>query len=645
MVVWFMDQARLPGVTDIIAFMALNFDYTKELGTVIPLLKELEQSLPLTKDKLLQLQKKHNLPNGQMLSKTDLISAYKGLTQDHKLREKYDLAKFNPAVVQQLRMKPVRTVSGVAPVTVLTKPYPCPGQCLFCPADVRMPKSYLASEPGAQRAEHNFFDPYLQTYNRMQSLFDMGHAVDKVELIVLGGTWTTYPEAYQVWFIKECFRALNDFGGQADQAQADDRSRLRQRYQQFYQRLSELNLPYLTDNQTKNEQLFKKEQQAAVTGEENYNQLMQRLFLAPEQKVGLSDWQTASWAELAKQQQANQQASSRCVGLVLETRPDQVTAQEARRLRRLGCTKVQLGVQSLADQVLKLNRRGHNTQVTAQAFAWLRLAGFKIHAHWMPNLYGSSVDKDKQDYCKLFQDERFKPDELKIYPCSLLESAPLMQVFQAKKWQPYTHKQLLEVLTFCLTHTPSYCRLTRVVRDIPSFEIVAGNKKTNFRQIAQAKLEKNQQQSANIRAREIRGRDFAPDKIFLDQVKYQTTVSQEIFLQYLVPVATQPKLLGFLRLSLPDLTKQLAEFPELKGCAMIREIHVYGQLVGLGQAAQGRAQHLGLGSKLLTKAKEIALEQGYKKLAVISAVGTRDYYQQRGFVTQGLYQVCQLTAD
>lgn len=597
------------------------------------LLKELEQQLPLTELKIKSLQKKHALANGAMLSKTDIIAGYKKLAGTHNLQP------FKKEVVEQLRMKPTRTVSGLAPVTVLTKPFPCPGNCLFCPSDVRMPKSYLASEPGAQRAEHNYFDPYLQTYNRLQALYDMGHPVDKVELIVLGGSWSAYPLPYQIWFIKECFRAMNEF------RKMDDRERLQSNYQEIEQEIAKLNLPAFSADSDKNEQIFSKYQpQGSATEENTYNSLMTKLFIEPEKIVGLAQFQTANWSELLAQQQLNEQTQYRCVGLVLETRPDLITESEVIRLRKLGCTKVQLGLQSLNDEVLVKNQRGHSVAQSAQALKLLRQAGFKLHVHWMPNLYGSTVEQDKQDYLKLFSDPKFCPDEIKIYPCSLIESAPLMKYFASHKWQPYSYDELLDILSFCLLNTPPYCRITRVIRDIPSFEIVAGNKKSNFRQLAQQKLDETDQQSHNIRAREIRHQEFNAQEIYLDELEYQVDGAREIFLQYLVPVAGVPKLLGFLRLNLPA-DYIFREKLLGKKCAMIREIHVYGQLVSLGQDAMGDAQHLGIGTKLIARAKKIAQTQGYKNLAVISAVGTREYYRQRGFADQELYQVAELSSS
>ncbi len=609
------------------------------LGIFLPLLRELEKRLPLTEVKIKKLQKKYALKDGSMLSKTDIIAAYKEFAGKHGLKP------FEKKVINQLQMKPVRTSSGLAPVTVLTKPYPCPGNCIFCPSDVRMPKSYLASEPGAQRAEHNYFDPYLQTYNRLQALHDMGHPVDKIELIVLGGSWSVYLQTYQIWFIKECFRAMNEF------KKNDDRKRLKKYYQQIFKEIAELDFPSFSSDSNKNEQVYSQYQpQGLLAEKKTYNNLINELFTEPEKRVGLDKFQTAQWSDLFNQHELNQRAEHRCVGLVLETRPDLINKQEIIYLRKFGCTKVQLGVQSLSDQILKKNQRGHSVAQTASAIKLLRQAGFKLHIHWMPNLYGSTAKKDKKDYQKLFQDPRFKPDEVKIYPCSLIESAPLMRYYLQKKWQPYTYDELLDVLTFALANTPQYCRITRVIRDIPSFEIVSGNKKTNFRQLVQEKLDRTGLKSVDIRAREIRDQKFDSSLIYLDKIKYETNGSQEVFLQFLVPVKKENsqltdksvvKLLGFLRLSLPeknDFTKQIMA----KNCAIIREVHVYGQLVSLGQDSQGRAQHLGLGTKLIKQAAKIAQQQGYEKLAVISAVGTREYYRHRGFKDSKLYQILDL---
>ena len=561
-------------------------------------------------------------------TKDQVIAGYRALAGTHGLKP------LDTRVISVLRMKPTRTISGVTPITVLTKPFPCPGECIFCPNDIRMPKSYLSDEPGAQRAERNYFDPYLQTYTRLQALHNIGHTVEKAELIILGGTWSYYPEAYQIWFIKECFRALNNFLIQDDRQSIEEKYRAMEALYQEKKQFAASNDPSVNKERAAGFQIHGELPSAT------YNKTVSQMYVAPERLAGFDAYQSAGWADLEKQQVINETAGVRCVGLVIETRPDNISEAEVTRIRRLGCTKAQIGVQSLQDSVLKMNKRGHDVAATRHAFKLLRLAGFKIHAHWMANLYGSDPDKDKMDYLELFADQDFCPDELKIYPCSLIGSAELMQQYKQGLWQPYTHEELLDVLSFCLVNTPEYCRLTRIIRDIPSTDIVIGNKKTNFRQIAEDALVVANQKSKDIRAREIRGENYDKETLQLSKVQYQTSVSSEIFLQYTaINALGERKLLAFLRLSLPTVPNFLAE---LQDSAMIREIHVYGETVGVGQVDQDKAQHLGLGTKLISQAKEIAIESGFKKLQVISSVGTRSYYRKKGFADGTLYQFIDL---
>jgi elongator complex protein 3 len=564
--------------------------------------------------------KKVTKEDGRLYSKDELIFSYKQLAGKHGIPE------YDESFVNKIKMKPVRTMSGVTPVTVLTKPFPCPGKCIFCPSDIRMPKSYLSDEPGAQRAERNWFDPYLQVYNRLQALKNIGHKVEKVELIILGGTWSFYPENYQIWFIKECFRALNEFGIK------DDRGGILSAYDSISNKLT------LSADPKANEKKLRSKQ---IKGEDdqNYNQVIDDNYLEPEKDLGLDKVQIASWKELEHEQLVNETASARSVGLVIETRPDHISEKEVIRVRRLGCTKTQIGVQSLSDDVLKKNKRGHGVAATKKAFELLRLAGFKIHAHMMANLYGSSPERDISDFKKLFSDSNFKPDELKLYPCSLIASAELMQYYNKGLWKPYSYEELLDVLSSSIKTTPEYCRLTRIIRDIPSTDIVVGNKLTNFRQIAEDKLKKAGEESIDIRAREIRGETFKEEDIEFKITNYKTTVSNEKFLQFIVKKHGREKILAFLRLSLAT-AEQFID--ELKGSAMIREIHVYGGVVNIGEEAEGKVQHLGLGTKLIEKAKQISRENDYKKLNVISAIGTKEYYRKKGFKDGDLYQYLDL---
>jgi elongator complex protein 3 len=382
--------------------------------------------------------------------------------------------------------------------------------------------------------------------------------------------------------------------------------------------------------------------------QQSYNQVVQAIYkdemtrsyqVAQDVANGLRErsevHEFATWDELEVVHRRNETAACRSVGLVIETRPDHISETEVLRIRRLGCTKVQIGFQSLNDDVLRANKRGHTVAATRRAVKLLRRAGFKIHAHWMPNLYGSTPELDRLDYERLFNDPDFRPDELKIYPCSLIESAELMQRYEDGTWHPYSHEELLALLVECFRLTPEYCRLTRVIRDIPGTDIVDGNKATNFRQLVEQALSRQGERSADIRAREIRHRQVTLDDLHLDTVAYQSSCSDEIFLQY---ITEEREIVGFLRLSLPS-GDEPPLTDELQDAAIIREVHVYGQAVNIGDSTPGRAQHLGLGTRLIEQAVGLAAARGYRHLAVISAIGTRDYYRKRGFEDGRFYQV------
>ncbi len=590
------------------------------------LLQLFDSEAVFTDDKYVRYVKKFPKADGSIFSKEEIIRGFRELKGTHGLSIDEDV------FVAKVKMKPIRTQSGVAPITVLTKPFPCPGTCIFCPNDIRMPKSYLSDEPGAQRAERNYFDPYLQTFNRLQALQNIGHDVEKAEIIVLGGTWSFYPEKYQIWFIKESLRALNDFG-----SGSDDRSQIEEHYEKMQQILSSTNASVLTNNPAENKVTMEPHTIAGEQYDKTYNQTVSQLYVAPEIIGGFSEYQTASWEELEEQQLINETARIKNVGLVIETRPDNISEAEVLRIRRLGCTKTQIGVQSLQDSVLEKNKRGHDVAATRKAFRLLRAAGFKIHAHWMANLYGSSVELDKKDFAQLFADEDFKPDELKVYPCSLIGSAELMSYYKKGLWKPYEYEELLEVLAFALLETPEYCRLTRIIRDIPSTDIVVGNKLTNFRQIAEQRVAEAGQKSKDIRAREIRASIYDRSALVLDVVEYATSVSTEYFLQYIVKETRQ--IVAFLRLSIPTHPSFITELAQ---SAIIREIHVYGQLVKPGESGSTHSQHQGLGQDLIDHAKILAKKAACANLAVISAIGTRQYYRKKGFSDGSLYQFFQL---
>ena len=476
------------------------------------------------------------------------------------------------AIVALLRAKPRRTASGVATITVLTKPWPCTAECIYCPNDPRMPKSYLSDEPACQRAERCGFDPYLQVAARLKVLADMGHNTDKVELIVLGGTWSEYPTSYQVWFVTELFRALNDAGA------------------------------------------------------DGCEDTLARRWTAREAGACLEE--PGSLDALEREQVRNEGALHRNVGLVVETRPDCIDRDHLTHLRRLGCTKIQMGIQSLSPDILAANCRRTTVDDVVRAFALLREFGFKSHVHFMVNLLDATPADDAAGYRQLVTDERFLPDEVKLYPCALVESARLMGEWEAGRWHPYGEGELIDVLADAVLATPSWTRISRMIRDISSTDIVTGNKKTNLRQLVECEVARRCAEGGE-RVREMRMREIATDepvgKPRLDVIEYATATTDEAFLQY---VTDDGRLMAFLRLSLPR---------DGRGVAMIREVHVYGKVSRLHEAKEG-AQHLGLGRTLVDQACALARERGFSSIDVISAVGTREYYRRLGFEDAGLYQ-------
>jgi len=497
--------------------------------------------------------RQHPLPDGAgFLAKHTLVAAYRELVESGEWDE-------DPQILAAIRMKPIRTLSGVTTITVLTKPSPCPGVCIFCPTESNMPQSYLSDEPGARRGVENEFDPYRQVASRLKALHEVGHPTDKVELLILGGSWTAYPRSYREWFIRRCFEALNT------ENPLDDQGEIR-----------------LEDVQTRNES-----------------------------------------------------SQHRNVGLVVETRPDLISRQELIFNRRLGVTKFQIGIQSLDDDILERNKRGHTSEKARQAVDLLRAAGFKVVAHWMPNLLGATLESDRADFAKLWIEGSIQPDELKIYPCQLLQNTELYHYWQKGEYQPYSEEQLIDLLADIKPTVPRYCRINRVIRDIPSTNVVAGNRNTSLRQDVARELERRGKRCNCIRCREIRGSTLQKANLELHDLVYQTGVSEEHFLAY---DTEDNRLAGFLRLSLPY-ENNVLEIPDLEDAAIIREVHVYGQSLEVGTEQAGAAQHAGIGKNLIQKAEEIARGQGYNRLAVIAAVGTRQYYAMRGFGMGELYMV------
>lgn len=531
--------------------------------------------------------------------------------------------------IRSVRMKPRRTASGVATITVITRPNTCSSNCIYCPCDLRMPKSYLANEPACQRAELTFFDPYVQVAARLQALHQMGHSTDKVELIVLGGTWSDYPESYQYWFIKELFRALNEWPNSPS----------------YIQERLDWYTSFGLQNSEEALSSFVAEQQAAVFDDTaTYNQAFHKLYDTSQPHQNAWSQMQSTYDELVEQQHVNETAAARVVGLVIETRPDTITPNNLRMFRQLGCTKIQIGIQSTRQEILDANQRQMSVAQIKRAFSLIRLYGFKIHSHLMVNLLGATPEADKQDFKTFVTDPGFLPDEIKLYPCALVSGTQLVQKYREGAWQPYAKDELVDVLVQDVLATPPYVRISRMIRDISATDILVGNKHTNLRQMVEQELAAEDVSSRvqEIRFREINQQQVRAAELTLQDFVYTTAVSDEHFLQW---VTTDNKIAGFCRLSLPHWDKLTAgacdvtanELLVQPGQAMIRELHVYGQALSLGSEGMS-AQHQGLGQKLLAKASSIAAEAGYTSLNVISSIGTRAYYRAQGFSDAGLYQ-------
>lgn len=530
-------------------------------------------------------------------------------------------------LLNTLRVKPRRSASGVATITILTKPWPCSSNCIFCPNDIRMPKSYMSAEPACQRAEACLFDPYLQTSLRLQALMNMGHPTDKVEIIILGGTWSEYPKAYQCWFIREVFRALND-----GYTSADARERVCTRYEE---------LGFSFDVRVRAE-LLASTQSKIDEGVLSYNEAFGEAYATRAMWKACASFQHASLEDVHAQHRVNESAHHRVVGLVIETRPDTITPSNLVLMRSLGCTKVQMGIQVLDEAIRARNHRKGSLEDIIRAFELLRLFGFKIHVHVMLNLMGATPQSDRDDFERLVSDDAYKPDEIKLYPCVLVESSQLISYYKRGLWHAYTQDELVSVLVDDVLNTPAYTRISRMIRDISTDDIIQGNKCPNLRERVETAVRESKRPSREIRAREIALGAVSPSALHMEELRYQTTVSTEYFLQW---VDEHARIAGFLRLSLPDARTHTSygnKVPTAEHEAMIREVHVYGTTALIEEDVAGSAQHHGFGKKLIARACEIAHAAGYTAINVISSVGTRNYYRAQGFVDNGLYQRRQL---
>ena len=575
--------------------------------------------------------KKNNLDT--LPSKSQILQVYFDLVKEWKIDKNSDFELL-------LRKRAIRSMSGIVSVQVLTKPYPCPSHCIFCPNDPEMPKSYIKSEPGAMRAWLNQFDPIKQVYNRLYSLQQTGHKTDKIEMIVLGGTWDFYPDDYKREFIQRLYDACNTFS----QLEIENKVQNSDRKYSF---------------QVKN-----------------------------EDQIQLS----SSLSEAVK---LNETAENRIIGLTIETTPPFVTHVNCRERREMWVTRIEMWVQSTDDQILDLNKRWHTLAEIKIAMNRLRQYGFKISIHIMPGLYGSNVDKDIQTFRDIYTDKNIKPDEIKFYPTSVIPNTELYTLYLEWKYQPITTEEISQIIRQTFREIiPPYTRIKRLIRDIPATEISAGSNVTNLSQLMHETLLKEYQKSdqnyrsnfyqrlypnlqvfenedvliqqclaqdsddikslilgvqpnlsdfrhfvsLDTRSREMRNKTEQTEHLNLVVRKYRSGVGEEYFISFEDELGY---LYGFTRLLMIEEDQSIKREGIWKKTALIRELHVYGSLQSLKQVEDQnvKVQHSWLGKQLLSLAEKISQVAWYERISVISGVWVREYYAKLGYKLDWTYMV------
>lgn len=657
-----------------------------------PLVKAIYDKIPnITADEIKDMQrafakekKMKDLP-----SKSQILQSYFAAVREWKLEK-------NQTFEMLLRKRAIRSLSWIVPVQVLTKPWPCPGQCIFCPNDPWMPKSYIKSEPGAMRAWLNQFDPMKQTYNRLQSLTSTGHQTDKIEMIVLWWSWDAYPRDYKIDFVKQLYDACNTFS-ELKIKQWEDSS--------FWTSESKVKNPVSLDRTPMDSSDKASEWQFDIKDSQhswvnlsiaqNDNQPSKYHF----EILNLDEVKYSETLEEAIKR--NETAKNRIIWLTIETRPDLASHENCKFWRKLGVTRVEMWIQSTNDEVLELNKRGHNVQKIKNAIHVMRQYGFKISIHLMPWLYGSDFEKDIQSFRDIYSDSVFQPDEIKFYPTSVIPNTQLYNLYKEWKYTPITTEQILdEIRETFLNIIPPYTRIKRLIRDIPATEIVAWSNITNLSQMAHESLLKEMKKSyhwkgsidvekfysrlywnyelyesvdeyfeksrffanaqndslteiiwsepdlksfrnfvcLDTRSREIRNRTEKKKSDSLNLVLrwYKSSAGQECFISFEDELWY---LYGFTRLLLPN-ENSVAWIDWLeKWTAIIRELHVYGELQKIWEKSGQWTQHTWLWKRLLSFAEKFSKNFAYKQLSVISGVGVREYYKSLWFALDWTYMV------
>lgn len=507
-----------------------------------------------------------------------------------------------PGYKNILITKPTRTISGVSPVAIMTKPDKCPhGKCTFCPGGINspwgdVPQSYTGHEPATMRGIRNDYDAYLQVFTRLQQYVLLGQTLDKIEIIVMGGTFTATPTEYQEEFILGTFQAMNDFS------------------ELFFNEKGEINYLKFKRFFLLPGQLQNKEREKNIK-ESIYNHKKQKITTLEEEQI------------------VNETAHVRCVALCIETKPDWGFLEHGNEMLRQGCTRVELGIQSVYDDVLEYVHRGHTTKDSIKSIQVLRDLGFKINFHYMPGLPLTDYQRDMEGMKKLFSDPDYCPDMIKLYPCMVGPGTALYHQWKKGEFNPITTEEAAKRVAEFYNFVPEYCRIQRVQRDVPTKFWEAGVDRTNLRQYTDEKYDIN---SRDIRAREPKGKNIDWENIQMRITKYDASGGKEFFIQ--AEDKNSDVIIGFCRLRFP---KELLRPEIVEGSALLRELHVYGTATAIGE--KGVVQHKGWGRKLMEKAEEIAKINGKTKMVVIAGVGVREYFRQKlDYNKEGPYMVKEL---
>ncbi len=518
---------------------------------------------------------------------------------------------------KKLVTKPVRTISGVAVISLMTAPTSCKhGRCVFCPGGPGsyygdVPQSYTGKEPSTMRAIRNNYDPYLITMNRLEQYICSGHVPEKAEIIIQGGTFPAMSKEYQDYFVKFIFRAMNDF---SDIFYVDEKFDFK-KFKEFFE------LPG---------DIYDKTRVASVK---------EKLLKLKESPLGENENRTKTKQSNSKQSQCtleqeqlkNETSMIRCVGLTIETKPDWGFLEHGNEMLRQGATRIELGIQTTKDDVLKATNRGHTIKDSTHSIQILKDLAFKLNFHMMPGLPKTTREEDLEILKEIFDNPDYRPDMLKIYPCMVMPGTPLEIQFKKGQFTPITTAQAAEIISEFKRFIPKYCRIQRIQRDIPTFQTTAGVDKTNLRQYVEELVNKKGIVCQCIRCQEA-GRKGIGRSYSINVLEYKSSGGMEYFIS---ADSDTNSLLGFCRLRFPS---QFLRSEITEKTALIRELHVFGTLASIGKkGAENEVQHKGVGKELMQKAEEICKEKEKNKICIISAVGTREYYKKLGYKKDGVY--------